>query len=167
MTIDVHGHIGKWEGTEFSPEYVIKLMDGAGINLSIISNLEGIGRGTDQAVPNGRTYAAVRKFPGRLRGLVWINPWGGEASLKNARENLRKGSEFVGLKFHPFHNAYHFDSPEVLPFVSLAAEFNVPLAIHTAFDEYSHPAEVIRVTSRPEFAPRELHSLSCRPGATR
>ncbi len=152
MAIDVHGHIGMWEGNRITPDRVVRLMDEAGINLTLVSNLEGIGRDTDQTLPNQRTLQAVRKFPKRLRGLVWINPWGGEKSLEDARRRLQAGPEFVGLKFHPYHNAFHFDSPEARPFVVLAGEFDVPLAVHTAYDEYSHPDEVIKVGSEQEFA---------------
>jgi predicted TIM-barrel fold metal-dependent hydrolase len=151
MVIDAHGHIGHWETGEITPEYVIQLMDEAGISLSIISNLEGVGRATNQSQPNERTLQVVRKYPRRFRGLVWINPWGGEISLRNTRECLQAGSEFVGMKFHPYHNAFHFNSPEVRPFVHLALEFDVPLAVHTAYDEYSHPHEVIELASQNEY----------------
>lgn len=152
MIIDAHGHIGPWENGEITPEYVIQLMDEAGINLSIISNLGGVGRYTDQNPPNQQTLQAVRSYPARLRGSVWVNPWKGELAIQNTRMCLElPGKEFVGLKFHPYLNAFHFNSEFIKPFVRLAQEFDAPLAVHTAYDEFSHPDEVVAVALQPEF----------------
>lgn len=152
MIIDAHGHIGRWEDGIITPEYIIQLMDAVGIELTLISNLEGIGRDTDQSTPNLRTLKAVQSYPERLRGLVWVNPWQGEVAVKNARTCLETGHHFVGLKFHPYHNACSFARPEVRPFIQLAMEFDVPLAVHTAYDEFSHPDLVVQVAEQVEFS---------------
>jgi predicted TIM-barrel fold metal-dependent hydrolase len=145
MIIDAHAHIGHWETSDFTPEYVIRLMRGSGVDLALVSNLEGIGRDTDQTQANERTRQAVLAYPDKLRGLVWINPWLADRALKDARGCLEAG--FVGLKFHPFHNSFYFHSPHVRPFVQLAREYQAPVAVHTAFDDYSRPEYVVAVAA--------------------
>ncbi len=152
MIIDAHGHIGHWEDRDITPEYVIKLMQQSSIDLTLISNLEGVGKDTDQVPPNERTRQAVQTYPHKFRGLVWVNPWQGNRALENTRECLKQDKVFVGLKFHPYLNRFCFDDPEVRPFIELAHEFDVPIAVHTAYDEFSHPDHVIAAASDPAFA---------------
>lgn len=152
MIIDAHGHIGRWQNGNLTPEYVIKLMQGSSIDLTLISNLEGVGQDTDQAPPNERTCQAVQTYPHKFRGLVWVNPWQGDSALENTRDCLKQEKVFVGLKFHPYLNRFCFDNPEVRPFVELAEEYDVPVAVHTAYDEFSHPDHVIAVAADPAFA---------------
>lgn len=150
--IDVHAHIGRWEGRDLSPEYVISLMQVRDVDLALISNLEGIGKETDQAEANERTRQAVMAYPDHLRGLVWVNPWMGERALDNAKRCLDLAWEFVGLKFHPFHNKFYFNSPEVKPFLQLAKEYGVPVAVHTAYDDYSRADQVVALAADQDFA---------------
>jgi uncharacterized protein len=150
--IDAHAHIGRWESTEFTPEQLIGLMEPHKIDIAVISNLEGIGRETAQAPANNRTRTAVTKHPDRFRGLVWVNPWTGTDGLDDTKTCLDLNRQFVGLKFHPFHNAFLFDSAEVRPFLSVAKEYGVPVAVHTAFDQFSHPKHVIEVAGESDFA---------------
>lgn len=150
--IDAHAHIGRWESSDFTPEYLVGLMQGSGIDLALISNLEGIGQDTDPCDVNERTRRAVLTYPHMLRGLVWVNPWKAGRALDDISACLDLGWVFVGLKFHPFYNRFHFNSPEVRPFVQLAKAYGVPVAVHTAYDHYSHPDQVVALAADREFA---------------
>ena len=152
MIIDVHAHIGHWGEGYLSPDDLTSLMDAASIDMALISCLDGMGKDTDQAEANRQTRQAVVACPHRLRGLVWVNPWLGERALDNARNCLHSKREFVGLKFHPFFNCFYFDSPLVAPFIQMAKEHGVPIAVHTAYDEYSHPNRVAAAAKDKEYA---------------
>ncbi|HEX8144563.1 MAG TPA: amidohydrolase family protein [Pyrinomonadaceae bacterium] len=165
MIIDAHAHIGHLEddgqGKDFPVEMLIKLMDSSEerIDVALISNLIGGGPESDQREANRHTKAAVMKYPDRLRGLVWVNPYRSQgeqgrllaSDISNTRECLRDSRDgenryiFVGLKFHPYLNRYRFKDGNVTGFLKLAQQYEVPVAVHTAYDEYSQPEQVADV----------------------
>ncbi len=168
MIIDAHAHIGHLEDAgqakDFPVEMLIRLMDQCEerIDLALISNLIGGGAESDQREANKHTKDAVMKYPDRLRGLVWVNPYRSQgrqggllgSDLSNTCECLRDARDgenryiFVGIKFHPFLNKYNFEEGKVGGFLELAQEYDVPVAVHTAYDDYSRPEQVADVASR-------------------
>jgi uncharacterized protein len=168
MIIDAHAHIGHLEedgqGKDFPVEMLIHLMDQCEerIDLALVSNLIGGGAESDQREANKHTKDAVMRYPDRLRGLVWVNPYRSQgrqagllgSDLGNTRECLEEAKDgedryiFVGLKFHPFLNRYNFKDANVTGFLRLAEQYEVPVAVHTAYDAYSQPEQVADVAKR-------------------
>ena len=53
---------------------------------------------------------------------------------------LREGGDCIkGLKIHPFYSMLPMTAPEIEPYLSYAAEKELPVLIHTASDEFSQP----------------------------
>jgi uncharacterized protein (TIGR03086 family) len=63
-----------------------------------------------------------------LTRLVWVSP--GEPDVEDVRRRLADGA--VGLKLHPSYDEYPADAPGLDPFLEVAAEAGVPVAVHTA-----------------------------------
>jgi uncharacterized protein (TIGR03086 family) len=63
-----------------------------------------------------------------LTPLVWVSPGGPD--VDDVRRRLADGA--VGLKLHPSYDEYPADTPGLDPFLEVAAEAGVPVAVHTA-----------------------------------
>lgn len=81
---------------------------------------------------------AARLFP-----LVWVRP--GDTSLEEVRKRLERGA--VGLKLHPTVDDYRADSPELDPYVDLAAQVQCPVACHSAPGD-ADPDNIRRLAER-------------------
>jgi Tat protein secretion system quality control protein TatD with DNase activity len=87
----------------------------------------GIGTG----IISWRDNQAVdRLVAGRpwLRQLVWVVP--GRTPVAEVRRRLAAGH--VGLKLHPSHDRFPADDRRLDPYLELAAEAGVPVAVHSA-----------------------------------
>jgi len=62
-----------------------------------------------------------------LTRLVWVRPGG--PSLESVRQRLGDGA--VGLKLHPAYDAYPADTPELDPYLNIAADAGVPVTVHS------------------------------------
>ena len=158
MIIDAHAHIGHAEDMvpfQISSSMLIDIMDNSRerIDVALISHLcKGVY--CDQSIVNQFTKKVVLQNPDRFRGLVWVNPCRAQTGLSNDVDDtkyclsqLDNGGRFifVGLKFHPFLNGYHFSEEAVGPFLRAAQEYKVPVAVHTAYDRFSKPENVADV----------------------
>jgi predicted TIM-barrel fold metal-dependent hydrolase len=63
-----------------------------------------------------------------LRQLVWVVP--GRTPVAEVRRRLEAGH--VGLKLHPSLDRFPADDPRLDPYLRLAAEARVPVAVHSA-----------------------------------
>ncbi|MBN2290174.1 MAG: amidohydrolase [Candidatus Glassbacteria bacterium] len=144
--IDVYANVGTApDGREFTAEGLIGAMEEAGIEHAIISSISG-GLSSQQEA-NREAAKARNRYPSRFACLVWVNPGEGKAALDNAKECINTES-FVGLKFHPFLNRFHFNDKSVYPFMKLAGDLGVPVLVHTAHDEFSLPVRALDMARR-------------------
>ena len=63
-----------------------------------------------------------------LTKLVWVSPGG--PGVDEVRRRIADGA--VGLKLHPTYDEYPADAPGLDPFLQVAADAAVPVAVHTA-----------------------------------
>jgi predicted TIM-barrel fold metal-dependent hydrolase len=63
-----------------------------------------------------------------LLPLVWVVP--GRTPLRDVRRRLAAGH--CGLKLHPSFDRFAADDPRLDPYLNLAREFRVPVAVHSA-----------------------------------
>jgi uncharacterized protein (TIGR03086 family) len=63
-----------------------------------------------------------------LTRLVWVSPGG--PGPDDVRRRIADGA--VGLKLHPTYDEYPADAPGLDPFLQVAADAAVPVAVHTA-----------------------------------
>lgn len=146
--IDEHVHIGQLEPFDMRPSYVIESMERYGISYSLVSS--GLGVEFDQEhrpLPddwaytqysgNRETVAFARQYDGRIGVLPWCKPHT-EGFNDEFEKLLREGGSYIkGLKFHPFYSMLPMTAPEVEPYLSYAAQKELPVLIHTASDEFS------------------------------
>lgn len=129
--IDVHGHIGRFEGYDLSLSTLQRNVSIWDIDLVLISNIDGAQlpgttNNLNEKKSNEVTLHVVRKDP-RMRGLAWARPVDGCA------DNLVpfvKQKEFVGIKLHPDMNNFPADDARVDPYLKLCERFSIPAVVH-------------------------------------
>jgi len=122
MIIDAHVHVGG-PPPEAEPENFVKLMDKSSIDKSIICRHIP---GKPTLVGNELIYSALRKYPDRFIGFVWINP-----NDVTAVEEIEKAVNEWGFRGIKLHLETMFASEDKLNRIFNAAEtLNVPIYIH-------------------------------------
>jgi predicted TIM-barrel fold metal-dependent hydrolase len=137
MIIDSHTHVDKF-GWYDPPETIIRLMDEAGVDKSIIMTY---GDAPDAEGALEYIAEAVEKYPERLIGYARMNPRRGE----RAHDLFRKAMEeygFKGLKLHPVGNLSHPGGQETIDFIHLAASYNAPTLFHCGDEELTLPLQI-------------------------
>lgn len=69
---------------------------------------------------------AIRRFPGRILGYVFVNPGYGKEALEEIRHYV-EDEGFIGIKLY---NDYRVTDPVVAPVLELAAKLRVPILHH-------------------------------------
>jgi predicted TIM-barrel fold metal-dependent hydrolase len=127
--IDAHAHVGdfgSWANVSGTERELIRKMDEAGIERSILFSPS-----------NELVLQAVRKHPKRFVGYVWPNPHDdGAVSLV---EDYVKVRGFRGIKLHPLIHAFLPTDDEVIPIIDFAARARIPVAIHSGHPPFSLP----------------------------
>jgi predicted TIM-barrel fold metal-dependent hydrolase len=129
MVVDSHTHIGEF------PSFNVKL-DACGL-ISIMNEWD-IQKALVFTVPNSLTLEAVKKYEGRLYGLVWVNPHEGDKAAQLVDEAITQWG-FKGLKMHPLIDAYLPDQEIVFPIMDKACKHNVPVLFHCGHPPWSLP----------------------------
>lgn len=127
--IDTHVHLGTF-GYPFhvaiTADELVSLMDAYEVEAALCSS------------PDNKLVAeAVQRYPGRILGLAWLNPYSPTA----ARE-LRTWVEecgFRGLKLHPLLHSFLPADPAVHPLVEEATRLGVAVYIHSGHPPFSLP----------------------------
>ncbi|SEE11755.1 amidohydrolase family protein [Streptomyces sp. Ag109_O5-10] len=150
MIIDIHGHLSPPEAAKRFPmppsltdvDGMLAARAEAGIDLTIIGS--PVGAGAMARVPGVDNYAQprdrlrgfhawmsglIRRFPDRLRGYVYANPFGDDDHLEGVRETLEDPA-FVGLITTSSVHGELLGSPRADSFFALAAEAGVPVLVH-------------------------------------
>lgn len=129
MVIDSHTHIGEF------PSFNVKL-DARGL-ISIMNEWD-IQKALVFTVPNSLTLEAIKRYEGRLYGLVWVNPHEGDKAVRLVDEAITQWG-FKGLKMHPLIDAYLPDQKIVFPILDKACKHNVPILFHCGHPPWSLP----------------------------
>lgn len=170
--IDVHAHIGRFEGYDLSETTLRSEMAGSRIALALVSSIDGAavaGKTLDlsEGEANERTSEAVQRDPHRLRGLVWCRPGSGDAAsvapflervLRPDIESPWTRRLFVGLKLHPEMNHFEADDPVVDPYLVLAEAAGIPVVVHSdARVDGASPERIVRLARRHPRVPVVLY----------
>ncbi|MEG1610148.1 MAG: amidohydrolase family protein [Bilophila sp.] len=134
--IDAHAHVGYfggWADVGLTAEQMVRAMDQHEIERTVISYM-------DTTV----TEEAVRQFPSRFTGLIWVNPYEGEQALVLA-ERLIREQGFKGIKLHPLLNAFTANDAVVHPVMELAEQLNVPVFVHSGHPPFSLPHSIVQL----------------------
>ena len=129
MIVDAHTHLGDFPvfNVKLDAKGLIEAMDRSGVDHSVLFSL-----------PNELTLEAVKKFPDRLSGLVWIDPKEGEKALRDIEIGIEDWG-FRGLKLHPLLDSYLPDSEILDPVMDLAERRKVPTLFHCGHPPWSLP----------------------------
>ncbi len=128
--VDSHSHLGYGRVFEFDVKEE-KLMEGMsrnGVDVAIVQPFPG--------APNAReTHDKImslsKKQPGKIFGLVSINPHQDEDVVVGEIERCVKELGFVGVKVHTAGHAVIPQSKDADVLWRTAARLNVPLMVHT------------------------------------
>jgi len=129
MTIDSHTHLGDFPlfNVKLDVKGMLQIMDECNLSKCIVFSL-----------PNELTLNAMRKYPERIEGLVWINPYHGDEAIRLIDKAMTEWG-FKGIKMHPLLDAYLPDQEVVHPVMDRARKYQVPVLL----DAYLPDQEVV------------------------
>ena len=127
--VDAHTHLGDFPlfNVRLNAESMIKIMNEYGIEKAVVFSL-----------PNELTLKAVKKYPERLIGFIWINPHQEEKALKQIDQAVLEWG-FKGIKMHPLLDAYLPDQDIVYPVMERARKYRIPVLFHCGHPPWSLP----------------------------
>ncbi len=129
--IDAHAHlgvIGGWANVSMDSDRMISLMDEYEIETTMICDLD-----------NEECHQAMKKYPNRIQGCVYVNPLEDNA-LSLIDTYVEKG--FKAIKLQPLRHAYCADSEIVDPILDRAEKLQIPVCIHSGHPPYSLPWQI-------------------------
>ncbi len=154
---DVHSHLGQLPGDtpEARMEVLVQHMDRLGIERLMLSQGydEYISHPTPEQVKveNDRTMRAVRYFPDRAYGSVYLSPENVEFSLQEFDRCVRDGPM---IAIGELETDVRCNSPALDPIVERAISMNVPILQHTWINTIgdgpgeSTPYDVVELAKR-------------------
>ncbi len=140
--IDSHQHIG--ECTIFdhkvSEQELLEKLDENGVSGAIVLPFPG---DPDERRTHDAIYELSNKFPGKIYGVISLNPRMSEDEyFKEVERCVNMG--FKGIKLHPFGHACPLNSRAAEKFFIAARNNNLPVIIHTGLGvPYTLPSMVI------------------------
>lgn len=129
MIIDAHAHLDVLESTGWddSPEKVLQLMEGAGIDKAVVTSY-GDTPGPNPSLNRLREYLV--EYPDRFIGFPRIDPRYGDKATE-AFERAITNDGMGGLKLHPVSYGSPLFGETTLRLLEMAADFDVPVLIHS------------------------------------
>ena len=126
MIIDAHCHLkhGDQQGTEYTPDRIVEIMDMASIEKSIVFAIS-----TDTRKAHAMTLKAIRKFPDRLIGFAYAIP-DFRYSVSEEIEHAVTDLGFRGIKIHGGQTPLRPQLGFIIdPVLELAGKLDVPCLI--------------------------------------
>ena len=127
--IDAHTHIGKfgsWADVSCTEEELIERMTAYNVEKSCVYYMD-----------NKLVRKAVKKYPKKLVGVVWPNPYE-QDSVMLVRMAISDWG-FKGIKLHPLFHAFLPNDAVVHPIMEEARKMKVPILIHSGHPPFSLP----------------------------
>ena len=164
MIIDSHVHFGKSLWGNFSPEYLIDIINES-VNFAICSNLEGIDSPffKNEIECNNEMLKIAKAFP-KLKPLYVCQPNLTESTII-ARKFLENNPEFIGLKIHPECMKLPADDKKYDKYLELARELKKPCLYHAGHikSRFSSPQLIYKKAQEFPDVPIILGHLSTGP----
>lgn len=96
---------------------------------------------SEQKAANDALADVVSKYPARLRGLCTVDP----NAMEQAAQEVERCVEtlgMIGVKLHPWLQAFSVTHPGVALIAESAAKLGVPLLFHDGTPPYSTPRQI-------------------------
>ncbi|MFH1462525.1 MAG: amidohydrolase family protein [bacterium] len=145
MIIDSHTHIGENNGKCWDPSELIKSMDSADIDISLVLSNFHSGKGTTIE----RVIEACKKFP-RLKAIGNVD----YSTLNNQQieklQDLLAKKIILGIKCYLGYEQFYPNNKKLYPLYEFCSQNNFPVIFHTGVLEmghrgllkYSHPLSI-------------------------
>ena len=156
MIIDSHTHIGNSNWGDFSPEYLLEIIQE--VDYAICSNLNGI----DAAFPE--SFKRELDCNLELKPLAVCQPNISQDS-NTMRNLLEKYPDFIGLKIHPEYMRLPADNEKYDKYLEIAREFKKPCLYHSGHikSRFSSPVLIYKKAQEFPDVPIILGHLSTGP----
>jgi len=130
MIIDAHTHLGECKvfGDKVSEKELIDTMDKNEVKTSIVQPFPG---DPDPVSTHNRIASLSKKYPGRIFGMVSLNPHMDKDEYFKEVERCIKELGFVGIKLHPTGHAVSPFSEDAKMVFKIADELKIPVMVHT------------------------------------
>lgn len=140
MIIDAHAHLDEVEsfGWKDTPDELIALMDGAGIDKTVVTTYADEPGPEDGA---SRLRECVDSYPERFIGFPRMDPRWGEEAI-DTFERLILDEDMRGLKLHPVSNLSSPYASFILAIMDKAAELDVPVLIYSGDANFCLPRQI-------------------------
>jgi predicted TIM-barrel fold metal-dependent hydrolase len=140
--IDTHVHLGDCRMCEYdnSETEVLRVLEENGVSTALL-----------QPFPNPRDVQKVheriselsRKNPGKVYGIISVNPHCEAQAYRNRVRNILEDGGFVAIKLHTLGHAIVPDSKDAHTLYEIAGELNLPVMVHTGLTNFGEPALVV------------------------
>jgi len=140
--IDTHVHLGDCRMCEYdnSESEVLRALEENGVSTSLFQPFPNA---NDVEKVHDRISELSRKNPGKIHGIVSINPHCDPQSYRRkVRSVLDKGG-FVAVKLHTLGHAVFPDSKDAHTVYEIAEELRLPVMVHTGLTTFGEPALLI------------------------
>jgi len=145
MIIDSHTHIGEGNGKYWSPSDLIKSMDDARIDISLVLSYFHSGRGT----PVEKVIEACKEFP-RLKAIGNVDYSTLSSQQIEKLQDLLTKKTILGVKFYLGYEQFYPNDKKLYPLYEFCSQNNFPVIFHTGVLEtgykgllkYSHPLTI-------------------------
>lgn len=111
------------EGADLSANRLLEDMDECHVDKALVVAFSGL-------ASNEFLSKVVKTHSKRLIGFAWVNNPRDNQSVRELEKAVEE-SGLMGLKLHPGIQGFTAADPEILPLIRRAADFNVPIFIHS------------------------------------
>ena len=143
MIIDAHAYIGsshrRYPLRVRSTRDLLGVMDRFGIEKACVSSLKAIQY--DFIEGNHELKQETERYPDRFIPFCVVNPryW---SEVEGEVVKCLSEWDFGGLTLHPLEQGFPADCLSVKRLMEVVGRFGVPVAIHSAEDDVSHPRRI-------------------------
>lgn len=142
MIIDSHGHYGSCFifDHHVDEQELLGTMDANGVDCSLLMPFPGT---HETAKVHDQIHELSQKYPGRIYGMICINPHSEKYSyMQEVQRCVKMG--FRAIKIHPLGHACPVHTKDANKVFEAAAEFNLPVIVHTGLGiPFTLPSVVI------------------------
>ena len=137
--IDAHAHIGVfggWAKLSLTADELIAQMNEFDIEKTLLCSQ-----------PNELCLDAVNKYPDRILGMVYPNPYDGQKAVDMIYDYVQNKG-FKGIKCNPLKQAYVADDEIMDPIMQAAEDLDIPVFMHCGHPPYSLPWSIALLAER-------------------